>query len=186
MNSKLKVLSRNDFFHFRTQLNFIVAIDYTGSNGDPRDPKSLHYFDPGLDSKSRPNATIELSCDFDPTIVHQNNQYTNAIRAVGDIVQEYDSDKQFPAYGFGAKLPNGQVDFCFNVNLTPNPDCNMIDGVLYAYRRHGSFSFQNASKGIATVTILVKHSSTITALGTYKLFTNHKTGSIACTIETRW
>jgi len=98
--------------YFRTQLNFIVAIDYTGSNGDPRDPKSLHYFDP----------------------VHQNNQYTNAIRAVGDIVQEYDSDKQFPAYGFGAKLPNGQVDFCFNVNLTPNPDCNMIDGVLYAYR----------------------------------------------------
>ena len=37
--------------------------------------------------------------------MHQNNQYTNAIRAVGDIVQEYDSDKQFPAYGFGAKLP---------------------------------------------------------------------------------
>ena len=74
--------------------------------------------------------------------MHQNNQYTNAIRAVGDIVQEYDSDKQFPAYGFGAKLPNGHVDFCFNVNLTPNPDCNMIDGVLYAYRRHGSFYFQ--------------------------------------------
>ena len=43
--------------------------------------------------------------------VHQNNQYTNAIRAVGDIVQEYDSDKQFPAYGFGAKLPNGQGKF---------------------------------------------------------------------------
>ena len=40
--------------YFRTQLNFIVAIDYTGSNGDPRDPKSLHYFDPGLDSKSYP------------------------------------------------------------------------------------------------------------------------------------
>ena len=43
--------------------------------------------------------------------MHQNNQYTNAIRAVGDIVQEYDSDKQFPAYGFGAKLPNGQGKF---------------------------------------------------------------------------
>ena len=35
------------------------------------------------------------------------------------------------------KLP--LVDFCFNVNLTPNPNCNMIDGVLYAYRRSGSF-----------------------------------------------
>ena len=76
-------------YNFSCQLNFVVAIDYTGSNGDPRDPKSLHYFDP----------------------VHQNNQYTNAIRAVGDIIQEYDSDKQFPAYGFGAKLPNGQGGF---------------------------------------------------------------------------
>ena len=43
--------------------------------------------------------------------MHQSNQYTNGICAVGDIVQEYDSDKQFPAYGFGAKLPNGQGKF---------------------------------------------------------------------------
>ena len=51
--------------HFRTQLNFIVAIDYTGSNGDPRDPNSLHYFNP------------QNPC----------NQYTNAIGSVGNIVQ---------------------------------------------------------------------------------------------------
>ena len=38
-------------------------------------------------------------------------------------------------------LKLSQVDFCFNVNLTPNPDCNMIDGVLYAYRRSGSYYF---------------------------------------------
>jgi len=96
---------------FSTQLNFTVAIDYTASNGNPSDPKSLHYF----------NAT-------------QNNQYTDAIRAVGDIVQEYDSDKLFPALGFGAMLPNGQVSFCFNVNMTHDPNCQGIDGVLYAYR----------------------------------------------------
>ena len=50
---------------FSTQLNCIVAIDYTGSNGDQRDPGSLHYFN------------------------HQNpnNQYTNAITAVGTIIQ---------------------------------------------------------------------------------------------------
>ena len=58
-NFNLKVLTNNNFVNFRTQLNFIVAIDYTGSNGDPRDPKSLHYFDPGLDLKSRSIATIE-------------------------------------------------------------------------------------------------------------------------------
>ena len=27
-----------------TELNFIVAIDYTASNGNPRDPNSLHYY----------------------------------------------------------------------------------------------------------------------------------------------
>ena len=49
---------------FRTQLNFIVAIDYTGSNGDPRDPKSLHYFDPGQYSKSLDNALSQSESDL--------------------------------------------------------------------------------------------------------------------------
>lgn len=26
------------------ELSFIVAVDYTGSNGDPRNPQSLHYY----------------------------------------------------------------------------------------------------------------------------------------------
>ena len=58
-------------------MNFIVAIDYTGSNGDPRDPSSLHYFN------------------------HQNpnNQYTNAIRAVGDIIQVSRSSASSTTYG---------------------------------------------------------------------------------------
>ena len=38
------------------------------------------------------------------------NQYTTAIRSVGDIIQDYDYDKQFPALGFGARVPpTGQV-----------------------------------------------------------------------------
>ncbi|MBL2162319.1 hypothetical protein ELI72_30465, partial [Klebsiella pneumoniae] len=29
----------------------------------------------------------------------------------GEIIQDYDSDKLFPAYGFGAKLPpEGRID----------------------------------------------------------------------------
>jgi len=62
-------------------------VDFTASNGDPRDPRSLHYASP--------------SC---PT------QYEMAIRAVGNVIQDYDSDKLFPALGFGARLPpDGRV-----------------------------------------------------------------------------
>ena len=55
-------------------MNFSIAIDFTASNGDPRDPRSLHFRDPSTGE----------------------NQYTTAIRAVGDIIQDYDNDKQFP------------------------------------------------------------------------------------------
>ncbi len=55
-------------------MNFSLAIDFTASNGDPRDPRSLHFRDP----------------------TSGENQYTTAIRAVGDIIQDYDTDKQFP------------------------------------------------------------------------------------------
>ena len=59
-----------------------------------------------------------------------------AIRAVGDIIQDYDSDKLFPALGFGARLPpDGRVSHNFNVNFNPaNPNCERIDGVLMAYQ----------------------------------------------------
>lgn len=70
----------------------IVAIDFTGSNGQPTDPASLHY---------RTN--------------HSLNQYQTAIRAVGDILLNYDSDKLIPAFGFGAK-PNYPKFFSGNVN----------------------------------------------------------------------
>jgi len=107
-----KAYSFLDYIGSGTQLNFVVGIDYTASNGHPSDPRSLHYFDPAT----------------------QNNQYTDAIQCVGDIIQEYDADKLFPALGFGAQLPNGQTSFCFNVNMTNDANCRGIDGVLYAYR----------------------------------------------------
>lgn len=36
---------------------------------------------------------------------YQLSAYAMALKAVGEIIQDYDSDKLFPAYGFGAKLP---------------------------------------------------------------------------------
>lgn len=35
---------------------------------------------------------------------------------VGEVIQVYDYDKRFPAWGFGGKLPNGSVSHCFNLN----------------------------------------------------------------------
>ena len=49
-----------------TKMNFSVAIDFTSSNGFPSEPESLHYRDPAWGGE---------------------NQYTMAIRAVGDIIQ---------------------------------------------------------------------------------------------------
>uniref|UniRef100_A0AAQ5YTL7 C2 domain-containing protein n=1 Tax=Amphiprion ocellaris TaxID=80972 RepID=A0AAQ5YTL7_AMPOC len=95
-----------------TQLNFTVAIDFTASNGNPSQPTSLHYMSP-----------------------YQMNAYAMALKAVGEIVQDYDSDKLFPAYGFGAKLPpDGKISHAFPLNSnTEDPNCVGIEGVLEAY-----------------------------------------------------
>uniref|UniRef100_A0A8D2ZF00 Copine VIII n=1 Tax=Scophthalmus maximus TaxID=52904 RepID=A0A8D2ZF00_SCOMX len=93
-------------------INFTVAIDFTASNGNPSQPTSLHYMSP-----------------------YQLNDYAMALRAVGEIIQDYDSDKLFPALGFGAKLPpDGRVSHEFALNGNPqNPYCSGIEGVMEAY-----------------------------------------------------
>ena len=72
----------------------IVAIDFTGSNGSPKHPTSLHYFNP--------NAP---------------NQYQTAILAIGQILMSYDFDKKIPAFGFGGKIKlpgqQPQTSHCF-------------------------------------------------------------------------
>lgn len=77
-----------------------------GSNGDPSTPQSLHF------------------------VSNVPNSYELAIRSVGSIIQDYDSDKQFPVLGFGARLPpDGRVSHEFFVNMNPeNPYCFGIDG----------------------------------------------------------
>ncbi|KAK5622092.1 Copine-8, partial [Crenichthys baileyi] len=84
-------LSFLDYIRGGTQINFTVAIDFTASNGNPSQPTSLHYMSP-----------------------YQLNDYAMALRAIGEIIQDYDSDKMFPALGFGAKLPpDGRVSHEF-------------------------------------------------------------------------
>ena len=64
------------------------------------------------------------------------NQYETAIESVGNIIEDYDSDKLFPVLGFGARVPpDGIVSHSFYVNgHLANPYCQGISGVLSAYR----------------------------------------------------
>lgn len=51
---------------------------------------------------------------------YQLNAYGMALKAVGEIIQDYDSDKMFPALGFGAKLPpDGRVSHEFALVTDP-------------------------------------------------------------------
>uniref|UniRef100_A0A3P8XAS3 Copine-3 n=1 Tax=Esox lucius TaxID=8010 RepID=A0A3P8XAS3_ESOLU len=109
----VKEYSFLDYIMGGCQINFTVGIDFTGSNGDPKSPQSLHYISPqGV------------------------NEYLSAIWSVGMVIQDYDSDKMFPAFGFGAQIPpNWQVSHEFPLNFNPaNPFCTGIEGVVEAYR----------------------------------------------------
>ncbi|XP_074054736.1 copine-9 isoform X1 [Macrotis lagotis] len=101
-----------DYIKGGTQLNFTVAIDFTASNGNPLQPTSLHYMSP-----------------------YQLSAYAMALKAVGEIIQDYDSDKLFPAYGFGAKVPpEGRISHQFPLNNnSEDPNCAGIEGVLESY-----------------------------------------------------
>ena len=108
----IKNYSFIDYLRGGMQINLWVAIDFTGSNGDPKLPNSLHY----LGTKQ--------------------NQYETAIRACGDIVAYYDYDQKFPAFGFGGKFNGSQVvDHCYPLNGNmDDPEIDGIDGILEAYR----------------------------------------------------
>uniref|UniRef100_A0A8C1U995 Copine family member IX n=1 Tax=Cyprinus carpio TaxID=7962 RepID=A0A8C1U995_CYPCA len=98
-----------------TLLSFKVESEYTFVDfirGNPSQPTSLHYMNP-----------------------YQLNAYAMALKAVGEIIQDYDSDKLFPAYGFGAKLPpDGKISHAFPLNSDcENANCVGIEGVLEAY-----------------------------------------------------
>ncbi|XP_069767327.1 copine-4 isoform X4 [Narcine bancroftii] len=109
-----KMHSFLDYIMGGCQIQFTVAIDFTASNGDPRNSCSLHYIHP-----------------------YQPNEYLKALVAVGEICQDYDSDKMFPAFGFGARIPPDfkvSHDFAINFN-EDNPECAGIQGVVEAYQK---------------------------------------------------
>ena len=79
-------------------VSLVAAIDYTASNGDPSNPRSLHY-------------------------MGKNNQYESALNNVGMVVEPYDSDRSFPVFGFGGiprHLGLNSVNHCFAMNGNPS------------------------------------------------------------------
>ncbi len=79
------------YFHSYLNAFLIHAFSALFMAGNPSQPTSLHYMSP-----------------------YHLNAYALALRAVGEIIQDYDSDKLFPALGFGAKLPpDGRVSHEF-------------------------------------------------------------------------
>lgn len=101
-----------DYVSGGCELNVVVAIDFTGSNGDPRKPGTLHYLNPnGGDLR---------------------NDYEKAIGSIVQILAKYDSDQMFPVLGFGAKY-GGVVRHCFQVGQTQEQ--HGVRGILEAYRQ---------------------------------------------------
>lgn len=92
----------------------ICAVDFTSSNGDPRQPNSRHYM-----MSSKPN------------------EYEAAMLTVANMLSSYSSDTRIPAYGFGANLPpNYSVSHCFPISEHElgDPFCNGIEGLISAYK----------------------------------------------------
>lgn len=118
------------------EMSLVVAIDFTASNGscfyshshlgptyltshpphftkpgDPADPNSLHHRSPG-----------------------KLNAYQRAVSRVGDVIEPYDADKQFPVLGFGGRLRQADGSFapvshCFTIAESAQG----VAGILQAY-----------------------------------------------------
>ena len=118
---KCTLISQPSFIgYLRTgmNINLTVGIDFTGSNGDYRDPRSLHYLNNGM------------------------NDYEKAIRSCGDILAYYDDDQLFPVFGFGFKFSNESENNLGKYNLdnypincnVSDPNIHLMDNVLQEYR----------------------------------------------------
>ena len=100
------------------EISLICCIDFTGSNGDPRNPNSLHYMKPFV------RGTQDL------------NDYQKAILSVGEILLNYDADKLVQTYGFGAKPRGSQQTSHFFPCSGDYTNCSGVgvNGVFELYK----------------------------------------------------
>lgn len=109
----LRVPTFSDYLRDGYQVSLIGAVDFTYSNGLQSNPSSLHH-------------------------TGTENQYMKAIKSVGEILHQYDSDKVYPFYGFGGAptfMGSEAVSHCFPLNGSDaSPEIAGIDNVLKTYR----------------------------------------------------
>ena len=104
-----------DYLKSGLRLNMGVAIDFTGSNGMPSSEQSLHY------------------------LGNPPNQYQKVAKSIWDIIENYDTDKRIPAFGFGAKphFPNinqNTANHCFPINDNhQNPEVQGFGDLMNCY-----------------------------------------------------
>ena len=102
-----------DYIAGGCEINLIIGIDFTASNGDPKLPSSLHYNNP-----------------------YTSNEYMKAISSIGEVLSDYDDDKKYPVYGFGG-IPHRsrQTSFCFALNGNEeDPFIHTIPKVIEEYK----------------------------------------------------
>ncbi|XP_028112787.1 protein BONZAI 3-like isoform X2 [Camellia sinensis] len=69
---------------------------------------------------------------IDPT--GRLNAYQQAIMEVGEVIQFYDSDRRFPAWGFGGRTYDGSISHCFNLNGGASGfEVEGVEGIMAAY-----------------------------------------------------
>ena len=98
-----------DYLYSGIEIGLSVAIDFTNSNGCPKDERSLHYIQS-----------------------NKLNQYERAIISCGNILAYYDYDQLFPCFGFGAKV-NNRPRSLFNLNFQSDPNVKFVEGIIEAY-----------------------------------------------------
>jgi hypothetical protein len=116
---KVKILEKInktfvDYLADGMQINLVIGIDFTASNGQASEKNSLHSFN-----------------------LNEPNFYERAIQSCGQILSYYDYDKIFPVYGFGSCYPGcNTVSHCFNLNLTDDPNIYGLENIIRTYKEN--------------------------------------------------
>jgi len=103
-----------EFLSAGLEMQLVIAIDFTGSNGDPASSSSLHALNkPG------------------------GNDYERAISQVVEVLEPYDSDGKIPLYGFGCRMKGDRSGTSHCMTLTfneANAEVDGLAGVMKAYK----------------------------------------------------
>jgi len=96
------------------EIQLVVAIDFTGSNGDPSSRNSLHAMNK-----------------------RGGNDYQRAIRQVMEVLEPYDSDGMIPVYGFGCRVKGDRTQttsHCMPLTFDENnTEVEGAKGVMQVY-----------------------------------------------------